>query len=278
MPGTDNFYIFTSLRYDPSLQQVPSRGFQHAAWNYHHVSPFYCLDYHRDRLVRAATHWGWQSAIDALAGEQALTRLADSANEFLGPSQMTPVRLRIIVHAHGTLEFQKFDTPDATMENLFPSCLPAPGATPGDKEARRSVVYTLLRDSAFIQPSEFTHHKTSKRDMYNEARSRAGINAGDRKEVLMVNAQNGEIMEGSITTPYFWRNGRWVTPPVSAEFSGMDSGGNNGTSRRYALENKLAVEEPVKAEALVDGEECWISNGVSGFIAARVQLSKQATE
>ncbi|EGX95863.1 Aminotransferase, class IV [Cordyceps militaris CM01] len=275
MFGTDGFYIFTSLRYDPSLQQVPSRGFQHAAWNYNHVSPFYCLDYHRDRLLQAATHWEWQSAIDALTGEEALTRLADSANEFLGTSQMTPVRLRIIVHAHGTIEFQKFDTPDAALQNLFPSRLPAPGATPGSMEARRLVVYALLRDDASISRSEFTHHKTSKRDVYNEARDRAGIKMGERKEVLMVNAENGEVMEGSITTPYFWRNNRWVTPPVSAEFSSsLGSGGNNGTSRRYALENKLAVEEPVKAEALVDGEECWISNGVSGFIAAQVQLSK----
>ncbi|TQV93999.1 Aminotransferase, class IV [Cordyceps javanica] len=277
MPGTDDFYIFTSLRYDPSLQQVPSRGFQHASWNYNHVSPFYCLDYHRDRLLRAATHWGWQSAMDALSGEQALTKLADSANEFLGTSQMTPVRLRIIVHAHGTFEFQKFDTPDASLENLFPLSLPAPGAEPGNMEASRTVVYALLRDEAATSRSEFTHHKTSKRDMYNEARARAGIKMGERKEVLIVNDENGEVMEGSITTPYFWRNGRWVTPPISAEFSpNFGSGGNNGTSRRYALENKLAVEEPVKAEALVDGEECWISNGVSGFIAAQLQLNKYA--
>ncbi|OAA72664.1 Aminotransferase, class IV [Akanthomyces lecanii RCEF 1005] len=275
MPGTDNFYIFTSVRYDPSLQQVPSRGFQHATWNYNHVSPFYCLDYHRDRLLQAATHWGWQSAIDTLTGDEAVTKLAESANEFLGTSHMTPVRLRIIVHAHGTFEFQQFDTPDASMENLFPLRLPVPGATPGEMEAKRSVVYALLRDDTPISRSEFTHHKTSKREVYNEARHRAGIEAGERKEVLMINDQNGEIMEGSITTPYFWRNDRWITPPISAEFSSsLGSGGNNGTSRRFALENKLAVEESIKAETLVDGEECWISNGVSGFIAAQVRLNK----
>ncbi|OAQ97442.1 hypothetical protein LLEC1_01813 [Akanthomyces lecanii] len=275
MPGTDNFHIFTSVRYDPSLQQAPSRGFQHATWNYNHVSPFYCLDYHRDRLLQAATHWGWQSAIDTLTGDEAITKLAESANDFLGTAQLTPVRLRIIVHAHGTFEFQKFDTPNASMENLFPVRLPAPGATPDEMEAKRSVVYALLRDDTPISRSEFTHHKTSNREVYNDARSRAGIAGGDRKEVLMINDQNGEVMEGSITTPYFWRNDRWITPPISAEFSSsVGSGGNNGTSRRYALENKLAVEESIKAENLVDGEECWISNGVSGFIAAQVQLKK----
>ncbi|KAJ3472838.1 hypothetical protein NLG97_g10686 [Lecanicillium saksenae] len=137
------------------------------------------------------------------------------------------------------------------------------------------MVYALLVDDAPISRSEFTHHKTSKRDMYNETRSRAGIAMGDHKEVLMVNAEDGGIMEGSITTPYFWRGNRWITPPVSAEFSSsLGSGGNNGTSRRYALERNLAVEEPIKAKDLIDGEECWISNGVSGFIAAQVQLRK----
>lgn len=41
------------------------------------------------------------------------------------------------------------------------------------------------------------------------------------------------------------------------------------------MTSNLAVEEPIHADSLVDGEECWISNGVSGFIAAQVQLSKQ---
>lgn len=237
MPGVDDFYIFTSLRYDPSLQQVPSRSFEHAGWNYEHVSPFYCLDFHRDRLLRAATHWGWRAAVDSLTGEQGLTKLADSANEFLGTSQLTPVRLRIIVHAHGTVEFQKFDTAHAAIENLFPSRLPAPEEESGSTEAGRDVVFTLALDSQAISRSEFTHYKTSKREIYNAARKRAGIAQGERKEVLLINGDDNTIMEGSITSPYFWRNGKWVTPPVSAQVSPSEgSGGHDGTSRRYALE------------------------------------------
>lgn len=237
MTGADNFYIFTSLRYDPSMQQVPSRGFAHAGWNYNHVSPFYCLDYHRDRILRAATHWGWKAVIDKISGEEGLTMLANSANEFLGSSQLTPVRLRIIVHAHGTIEFQKFDTPDAALENLFPSRLPAPGTEAADAEARRAVVFALCVDDKPISRSAFTHYKTSKRGMYDAARERAGITMGDRKEVIMVNEEDKTVMEGSITTPYFWRHGQWVTPPVSAKVSASEgSGGHDGTSRRYALE------------------------------------------
>lgn len=36
----------------------------------------------------------------------------------------------------------------------------------------------------------------------------------------------------------------------------------------------VAVEQAVPADSLTDGEECWISNGVRGFIAAVVQLKQ----
>lgn len=74
--------------------------------------------------------------------------------------------------------------------------------------------------------------------MYDAARKRAHIDVPSAKqEVLLVNVMDGSIMEGSITTPYFFRNGRWVTPPVKAWYeAGADSGGNDGTSRRWALE------------------------------------------
>lgn len=68
-------------------------------------------------------------------------------------------------------------------------------------------------------------------------------------------------MEGSLTTPYFNRNGRWVTPPVWDE----DHGGQRGTTRRYAIEQKLCQVEAVSIDSLKNGEKVWISNGVRGF-------------
>jgi hypothetical protein len=37
----------------------------------------------------------------------------------------------------------------------------------------------------------------------------------------------------------------------------------------------LAVEQEIKADQLVDGEECYLSNGVRGFRAAVVRLTKE---
>lgn len=36
----------------------------------------------------------------------------------------------------------------------------------------------------------------------------------------------------------------------------------------------LAVEQGVPVESLIDDEDCWISNGVSGFIASKLQLKR----
>ncbi|RGP59382.1 aminodeoxychorismate lyase [Fusarium longipes] len=132
----------------------------------------------------------------------------------------------------------------------------------------------ISKSSNKKQPrSEYTHFKTTKRDMYDAARQRAGITYADPAEVLVIDQGDGSVMEGTFTTPYFWRNGRWVTPPVAAQFSRDEgSGGQDGTSRRWALERGLVFEQAINAKSLVHGEECWISNGVRGFVAATIRL------
>jgi 4-amino-4-deoxychorismate lyase len=116
-------------------------------------------------------------------------------------------------------------------------------------------------------PTEVTPHtmlKTTYRPHYDASRARAFhsaiTNSGlENKEVLLHNPA-GEMMEGSVTTPYFYRNGRWVTPPV-----GSEHGGQRGTTRRWALATGMAVEEIVPRESVKAGERLWLSNGVRGF-------------
>ena len=82
-------------------------------------------------------------------------------------------------------------------------------------------------------------------------------------QVLAAN-ERGEVMEGCTTSAYFWRGqregveNRWVTPSAT-------SGGNLGTTRRWALEQGLAVEAVVSVESVQIGEVVWVSNGVRGF-------------
>ena len=63
----DEFQIFTTIRYDLQLKQIPKdASLEHVGWNYIHASPLYMLDFHRDRLLKAARYWRWQPAVELL--------------------------------------------------------------------------------------------------------------------------------------------------------------------------------------------------------------------
>lgn len=104
-----------------------------------------------------------------------------------------------------------------------------------------------------------------------------------------------------MTSLYFYRGGKWCTPPVGvpagafselkadsrsdpsqsdegemrASFAGrwghslrsakVGSGGQRGTTRRWALKMGYCMEEPVSIDTLRVGEGVWVSNGVRGF-------------
>lgn len=250
----DNLKLFTTLRYDPALLDMPGQpGFSDLGWN-QDPSPFYMLDYHRDRLLRAATYWAWPAATEAIAGEPGLRRLTAYLEPLAGQFGPVPQRLTVTLDREGRLGHAAGPREKTDMRNLFPGALPAPGAAHDDDDARgdanegantaaavivavRGPPWQVLVDRVPTPASAYTHYKTTQRDVYNDARERAGLALTDPKEVLLVNAADGQVMEGSLTTPYFWRRGRWVTPPVPAIFApGQGSGGNDGTTRRWALE------------------------------------------
>lgn len=237
----DDFQLFSSLRYDPALLQIPSRNLNHAGWNWVNSSALYMLDYHRDRMLRAAAHWGWDAAVKVLEGDSGLKELGDTILKSIGDDKQHAMRVRIAITKEGKLSVGCGSVPPTTLANLFPERLPSPGEAqdshPTENIPPTSPVYTVLVDGPETTRSEHTHFKTTKRTAYDGARQRAQINLPDMKEVLIVSEADGAVMEGSIATPYFWSKGRWVTPSVSNEYSAeKGSGGQNGTSRRWALE------------------------------------------
>ncbi|KAI0179169.1 aminotransferase [Hypoxylon sp. FL1284] len=271
----DGFQIFTSIRYDPALLQIPHLGFTNTGWN-QAPSPFYMLDFHRDRMLRAAINWKWEAAIAAISGEEGLERLQGYLQSITTEIGNGPHRVMITLAQDGTLGHQISALPATHLNNLLPDCLPGPSPQDPVQDGKgttptKDAIYELLVDGQRTAKSEFTHYKTTSREMYNEARKRAQISLGDKKEVLLVN-DDGHVMEGSISTPYFWRGGKWVTPPVPAQFDvSQGSGGNDGTTRRWALERNLVTEQVVLASSLVNDEYCWISNGLRGFICGKVK-------
>lgn len=280
----ENFQLFTSLRFDPTLLQLGEDQPDGLGWNSTKPSPYYMLDYHRDRMLKAASHWGWGKAVAAIEGPEGLARLESFITGQLGQdSNDQPRRIKVLLSQEGKFGLESSVVPATSLANLFPKQLLGPNdnsSADGQEtplgQLRLSPPYVVHLDDRPTRRSEYTHYKTTKREMYDQARARAGLKPTDAtQEVLVVDETTGSIMEGSLTTPYFLRGGRWVTPPVAERFSTDNgSGGQDGTSRRWALERGLAVEEEVKAQDVADGEAVWLSNGVRGFVFGKIKKTE----
>jgi branched-subunit amino acid aminotransferase/4-amino-4-deoxychorismate lyase len=153
----------------------------------------------------------------------------------------------------GTLNVTSTPTPPVPLVKLFPRDLSQ--LLPTDKLPS----WRIFVSSQRVTPNQYTTHKTTNRAVYDNVRAALPnpMEGSIPSEVLLVNIHH-QVMEGSITTPYFLRGKRWVTPPAA-------HGGNVGTTRRWALENGLCVEEEVPVDSLVPGECIWLSNGVRGW-------------
>lgn len=178
--------------------------------------------------------------------------------------------------------------------------LPAATSTPPPSPPQ----WTLKLDTTPTPSSPFTVLKTTQREMYDSSRSRAlpeNPAAPAYREVMLFNEVN-ELTEGTISSLYLYRGGRWVTPPVgvpSGEFTSrtlkepngdegelrkpfagrwghsvrsakVGAGGQRGTSRRWALGKGYCMEEPVGVDTVRVGEGVWVSSGVRGFGYGRV--------
>lgn len=287
MTEDGSFQLFTSIRYDRTLLPLIDSQSYDLGWNTEKSSPLYMLEYHRWRMLEAAKHWGWTKAIEVIQGPEGLARLESFVLDNLPPDDLEdpkPRRVKVLLTQEGELRLESSVVPPTTLANLFPDQLPVPDDAEDPRSPmemhvsglRVSPAYDVYLDKDITCRSEFTHFKTTKREMYDQARQRAGLKPTDTtKEVIIVNHATGLVMEGTLTTPYFWRGGRWVTPPVSWYYSDeRGSGGQNGTTRRWALERDIAFEEEVQASDVADGEGVWLSNGVRGFIFGRIRQSE----
>ncbi|EOA87867.1 uncharacterized protein SETTUDRAFT_149924 [Exserohilum turcica Et28A] len=332
MAPENEFQLFTSLRYDPLL--LESHENSRPILNFVAPSPFYMLAYHRDRMVEAAQHFDFseveQRLRDGKALHEELLSRTKSEMEKTGKDRAMKLRLLFDKAANLTVEFT--DIPAVPLSTLYPPSLDPPNSkgpqtaatgfepspltggalTLGPDDSLPASTSTpppppewnIKLDTAPTPSSPFTLLKTTKRDMYDQSRERAlpeNPKGPAYREVMLYNEVN-ELTEGTLTSLYLFRGGRWVTPPVgvpSGEFTsktlkddGADegelrkpfagrwghstrsakvgAGGQRGTSRRWALGSGYCMEEPVSIDTVQVGEGVWVSNGVRGFGFGRV--------
>ena len=259
--GANNFRIFTTFRLDISNDVADTKA---RLCTQHQPIPF---SLHRERLIASALVFGWEHVAGRLSGNAGMEILVDNIISGL-PSHISAqelskafkVRLTVSRECDIGVDYADMQLVHGGSGLRLPKNLSVHSMDPPPCK--------IVLDCEFIKPSPFTTHKTSVRSHYDGARERAAISKmpADANEVLLWN-DRAEVMEASISTPYFFRGNRWVTPPLS-------SGGNSGVTRRVALESGLCAEEIVRVDSLRPGETVWISNGVRGFMIGTLDLHK----
>jgi len=259
-PIPDDFEIITSLRKDTLLSRPLAE--EDCVSNDSLSSQLYMLPRHRDRMLAAAKEFGWpetsQREISSL--EQHIQAHLKST---CGDGSLTvPLKMRVALSLNGTLNITSTKVAAALKNCLLPhsftdliSC-----SDFGSPPTFRIFVSTIP-----TTPTPFTKHKTTSRAQYDDARSKTipmikssgGGPAPLPIEILIFNASS-HIMEGTITTPYFNRGECWITPSAKC-------GGNLGTTRQYALDERLCREGIVDKVSVRVGEKVVLSNGVRGF-------------
>lgn len=246
-------YVFTTVRWDPLLATSP----ENTAASCNLACPFFLLEHQWTRLQIAK----WTSSLRSASPAELLQALQDAVAKWLADhpdKEIESLRVRHAIHLDGSTATEIRPLARVPLQRLFPTSL----SRPADLD-KKSVSWEVLLDRDNPQTvSARTMYKTSDRSFYDKARANTGISSYDQNsEVLLINVEN-DIMDGSIATPYFFRNGQWVTPDAY-------SGGQQGTTRRWALEKGLCIEGNIPASSMRDGELIWLSNAARGFYVAR---------
>lgn len=258
-----DFFIYTSIRYEPNLDDDELN------------LPYYLLTFHLQRLRDAAAAFSIINIQRLLDDDESGLQLLRQAVDDAIADKTTSWRVNVQIYPDCKISTMIFPLQPLSRELIK---LPIQGSTvdavefiEAERDSRQLPLWDILIDSVATPKSKFTGHKTSVRDMYNKARSRAAlVSYEERRETLLWN-EDGYITEGSITTVYVWRQAKnggkryLATPPLS-------TGCNAGASRRYALKTGLCVEEVVHVSDLVEGDEMWLSHASDGFFPGMIIL------
>ncbi|EGW33426.1 uncharacterized protein SPAPADRAFT_151512 [Spathaspora passalidarum NRRL Y-27907] len=239
-----SFQILSTIRYDPKLTEHPPQTYQD-------VSPdnFFLLPEHVERLKFTLNyfHLQFKTTIHFEITKEHLVQNIVQVMKNDAKSVNKPYKIRGLFDLDGKATIEVHDTP--ARENLL------------DGLTQEQPSYDVYLDTQATLISPFTSFKTTKREVYSQARNRRlpGLNPG-KEEVLLYNTQN-HVMEGSITNVAIKRvsDGKWITPLLS-------SGCLCGVTRHFLLRKGFIEEDVINLEMLVPGMEILLFNGIMGVV------------
>ena len=185
---------------------------------------FVRLDLHLARMARSAAAFG--IGFDKNAALQALRATTDNAMEGL--------RLRLALSEDGAF-----------------ACTAGP-------LSRSEAAWTyVLSPLTVLSTDTLSQHKTNWRGLYDDEYARISKTIGCN-EVIFLN-ERGEVVEGSRTNVFVKRDGKLLTPPLSA-------GALDGVLRRALIDEGRCVEAALMPQDLTG--ETYLGNSLRGLIRA----------
>ena len=122
-----------------------------------------------------------------------------------------------------------------------------------------AVMRYIVSPTHISSTDPFLAHKTTRRELYDGEWKRYHDEAG-ADEVVYLN-ERGELAEGSRTNIFIERDGRLLTPPLSA-------GLLPGTLRADLIASGRAVEAVLTEADLASGDPVFLGNSVRGLVRA----------
>lgn len=241
----DSFELLLTIRYDPGITEIPPVTIED-------VQPanFFLLPEHVERMKFTVSYFASQAHLDDVPEINADTLFTELKHQLgeLGVPVFSPMKIRLLVLLTGPIRVEFYPVPPK--DNLL---MGLEGGEPWD-------VYVAPEA---VLPSPFTSFKTTRRDVYNQARTHLpGLRPG-KEEVLLVNT-NDNVMEGSITNVALRaKSGHWITPKLT-------SGCLCGVMRHFLLRKNYIKEETIKKLDLREGAEILLFNGVMGVVRGKI--------
>jgi branched-subunit amino acid aminotransferase/4-amino-4-deoxychorismate lyase len=207
---------------------------------------------HIARLRASAEELGFSTCPTHAELTDALEREAARAD---GPS-----RLRLLLDRSGALTFETAPFAADGHPRLDSAALCARAATP----------VNLVLDTAPVPTrDERLMHKTTRRELYDEARARGGVGTDVVFDVLLYN-ESGEVTETSIANVALeQRGGAWATPPLRCGLLA-------GTMRAEMLARGAIYEEVVTLDdlraAVAEGRGLRAFNALRGVLVCALQF------
>lgn len=187
------------------------------------------LDEHMMRLQASAEYFAYPCDVRAIE-----RLLAEALDPHSGPG----CKVRMLLDRRGTVRIETMPLSDL---------------------GGNSLMRLVLAKSPVDRNNAFLYHKTTLREVYEQARAAVPPEVDD---VLLYN-QDGELTETTIANILITLNGRQYTPPVRC-------GLLPGTYRQYLLDGGEIEERCLSVNCLAEAEAITLINSVRGRVPARL--------